>query len=307
MAPPIAKPNCRRWKNGSGSDGSRFSSGISGELVVAEEIESRAVEIVASGARNDVHGSRFGNASRKIETDGRNLKLLHGFLREVHLRTSEAHRGDASSVNRNARTPDVAAGRAQNRHHIAVAVRGSRSLHARFELSQIEKAAPVQRKAIDLALRHDTADSVRIVVHLRRSSIHDDRLGHLANLESKVRRRSCPGFHRCPANDPLETPSFGAHFILAGQKRRKAVIPLPVGDGCPGLTRRPADCLHLSACYHGARRIMHDARNGSDRGLRQAYASQDTLGHTVRRSLSFGSSISRLLSTKSIQTGNARN
>ena len=62
------------------------------------------MEIVASGARDHVHRASVGNTGRKIEIRGRDLKLLHHFLREAHLRAERAHRHDAAAIDRDPRS-----------------------------------------------------------------------------------------------------------------------------------------------------------------------------------------------------------
>src|SRR5262249_28577687 len=86
-------------------------SRIRGQLVVAEEIESGAVEIVASGARDHVDRPCGGNTGRKVKIHGRNLELLHHFLGEAHLRASHAHRRDAAPIHREDRPTNIDAGR----------------------------------------------------------------------------------------------------------------------------------------------------------------------------------------------------
>ena len=54
--------------------------GLGSQLVVAEEVESGAVEVVASGPRDDVHCSGVGGPGREIEIHRRNLELLDDFL-----------------------------------------------------------------------------------------------------------------------------------------------------------------------------------------------------------------------------------
>src|SRR6266849_2278533 len=56
------------------------------------------MEIVAAGARDHVDPTCVGNTGRKVEVHGRDLELLHHFLREAHLRASNAHGRDAASI-----------------------------------------------------------------------------------------------------------------------------------------------------------------------------------------------------------------
>src|SRR5947209_2631869 len=78
-------------------------SGISRKVVVAEEIEGGAMKIVASGTGNHVHRACVRNTRREIEICGGDLKLLHHFLGESHLRAERAHRHNAAAVHRDPR------------------------------------------------------------------------------------------------------------------------------------------------------------------------------------------------------------
>src|SRR5690348_12059822 len=122
--------------------------------MVAEEEKCCPMEAVASRACDHVYGARVGSAGRKIEVRGRNLKLLHHFLREAHLGAERAYRQDAAAIHRDSRTAascsGVAARRSQHRNKSTVVVAARWRLHPWFELCQLEKTAAVQRQSLDL-------------------------------------------------------------------------------------------------------------------------------------------------------------
>ena len=146
------------------------------------------MEIIASGARDHVHRACVGDTGRKIEIRGRDLKLLHHFLGEAHLRAERSHRHDAAAIDRDPRSAasrsGIASGPSQNRHKHTIVVAAGRGLHARFEFGQLEKVAAVQRQALDLLLCDHAADGVGIVLHLRRGRVHGDRILHVADASA---------------------------------------------------------------------------------------------------------------------------
>ena len=70
--PPLEK--------GIGIGGIAVERGIGGQLVVAEKVKGRAVQIVAARARDHVDGGAVGETRRKVEVHGRDLELLNDFL-----------------------------------------------------------------------------------------------------------------------------------------------------------------------------------------------------------------------------------
>ena len=158
-----------------------------------------------------------GDTGREVEIHGRDLELLHHFLREAHRRTGIADRRDAAPIDRDPRSPTaVAARRVQNRHERAIVVVARRRLNARFELGQLEKAAAVQRQAFDLTARDQAIDGGRIVVHLRRGGIHGHRLLHVPDTQVEIRGGGDASLDGGSANHALETWSLDAHLIIAG-------------------------------------------------------------------------------------------
>src|ERR1017187_6352256 len=106
------------------------------------------MELIPSGARDHAHRSCVSGTGRKIEIRGRDLKLLHHFLREAHLRTERSHRHDAAAIDCDpcsaTSRSGITSGPSQDRHKYAIVVTGRGRLHSRFELSQLEKTTAVQ-------------------------------------------------------------------------------------------------------------------------------------------------------------------
>src|SRR5215471_4104982 len=101
-------------KEGIRVGGIAVERGVGGQLVIAEEVDAGAVEFVASGPCNHVDRPGIGDACREIEVHGRDLELLHDFLREAHLRAAIATRHDAAPIHRDARSPAITP--AQDQH-----------------------------------------------------------------------------------------------------------------------------------------------------------------------------------------------
>ena len=57
--------------------------GVSGEVIVAEEVIGAAVEIIAAGAGDDVDGAAGGDAGGEVKIGGRNLEFFDDFLGEI--------------------------------------------------------------------------------------------------------------------------------------------------------------------------------------------------------------------------------
>ena len=113
---------------------------------------------VRPGAGDDVDGARVGHAGGEADIDRRYLKLLHHLLRETHLRAAEADRGDTAAVHGEPRTADIRAGAPRTGTTMRFRFAARRRLHARFELGELQKAAAVQRQAVDLLVRDQPAD-----------------------------------------------------------------------------------------------------------------------------------------------------
>ena len=110
----------------------------------------RASERVGARARHDVDGAEGGDARRQVEVRGRNLKLLHDFLREVLTGAPFDRVADVPAIYRNRR----ARRRATQDGHVELRVELRRvsdgHRHARLHRGKVQEAASVQRKVVNL-------------------------------------------------------------------------------------------------------------------------------------------------------------
>ena len=61
-----------------------FERRVSGEVVIAEKIESGSMKIISTRTRNDVDCGTIRKAGREVEVHSRDLELLHDFLGQTH-------------------------------------------------------------------------------------------------------------------------------------------------------------------------------------------------------------------------------
>ena len=154
--------------------------------MVTEKEKSAAVKLVPAGAGDDVDGPARRDARGQIEICRADLEFLHDLLGEVLLRAPIDCVIDARPIYGDAREIGIVAENGDILGAIVIALVIRRDDHARRQERQLQKAAPVQRKLLDLLPAHYLVDGVTLVFHLGSRGIHGYRLFLVTHLKMEI-------------------------------------------------------------------------------------------------------------------------
>jgi hypothetical protein len=204
--------------------------------MVAKKEIGTAVKIVAAGPRDDVDRATDSDPSRGVKICGRDLELLHHFLREVHGGAAFHLVVDDATVHGDDRTDAATCGRASIRPKYAdvehcIELRGRSRVYgdAGLKRRELKRAAAVERQILYAFARDHAGNGVAVVGNLRGGGF--DRNDFLRGPERQrhVNRCAAPGHYGSRADHRAETLHFDANFVLARHQGRSAEEALSIG------------------------------------------------------------------------------
>ena len=152
-----------------------------------------SLEIVAAGARHDVHRADAGDAGRQIEVGRRELELLDDFLREVHPGVALDVVADVAAVHRDRRLVGIAAENRHREQRVVLRGRSRTGRHARLEERQLQEAASVERQLLNFLARDHAADGMRFGLDMDGVGGDVDGFGRRAELHVYLDGRDTSG------------------------------------------------------------------------------------------------------------------